>query len=279
MKHELHRPAIAADADPASANRLLLDALASMPPADATAATAAGTLGQRLMCRAASSLRAAAAFHTVRGEPQWLSADSGVRIRWLYRALPGRAPRVGEPMRVRQIQLPRGASCQLALQPGLRCEWLVMRGNACIDGVALQARDYHVVLTRAAVALSSQDGAWLYLREADDVDGPFAIHTVHDHVAPWSPHVPGIERRVLWQRGGEAALMYRVQRGAEVPHHGHGHDEECLMLQGEVFVDDILLGPGDYQLAPAGTFHEGVCCDTGGILLTHGDIELAVTPR
>ena len=74
-------------------------------------------------------------------------------------------------------------------------------------------------------------------------------------------------------------MLYRVQPGIAVPHHGHGHDEECLMLEGEVFVDDLLLRRGEYQLAPAGTHHEGVCSDTGGILYAHGDIDLAVTPR
>ena len=28
-----------------------------------------------------------------------------------------------------------------------------------------------------------------------------------------------------------------------------GHDEECLMVQGDVFLDDELLLPGDYPLA------------------------------
>ena len=32
-----------------------------------------------------------------------------------------------------------------------------------------------------------------------------------------------------------------------MPQHTHGHDEECLMVQGELFLDDLLLQEGDYQ--------------------------------
>ena len=85
---------------------------------------------------------------------------------------------------------------------------------------------------------------------------------------------PGIRRRVLWTAGGEAALLYRADPGARVPGHAHGHDEECLMVQGELFLDDVLLQPGDYQLAPAGTGHRVTETDTGVIIYAHGDLDL-----
>lgn len=276
------QPGLTDAGGPEQASLLMLEGLSAAPGVEGpAAAVAAGPLRQRLMRRVAHSVRASEAFHTVRGERDWLIGSEGVRSRWLYRAQPGHALRVGEPLRARLLALPPGVRAQLALeQPGVRCEWLVMDGDVCIDGVALVARDYHVVLGgQAATTLSSSGGALLYLREAQPAgdDGP--AHTVRDREVPWLAHAPGIERRVLWQRGREAALLYRVQPGSAVPHHGHGHDEECLMVEGEVFVDDILLRRGEYQLAPAGTHHEGVSSDTGGILFAHGDFELAVTPR
>ena len=155
-----------------------------------------------------------------------------------------------------------------------------MDGDVRIDGVTLVVRDYHVATAGpGACALSTTHGAFLYLRETPADGRDLVAHSVRDCETPWLAHAPGIERRVLWRRGSEAAMLYRVQPGIAVPHHGHGHDEECLMLEGEVFVDDLLLRRGEYQLAPAGTHHEGVCSDTGGILYAHGDIDLAVTPR
>jgi len=259
-------------------SRLLLESMAAQPGADASAMGAgADSLRRRLMQRAARSVCAANAFHTVRGPRQWV-IDADMRWRWLYQAQPGRALRAGEPLRVRQVELAAGARLELPLeQHGVRLEWLVMAGDVHIDGMPLLVRDYHVmVASRRSVGLRSKGGARLYLREAEQASEPCVPHTVRDRQAPWLAHAPGIERRVLWQCGSESALLYRVQPGVEVPSHGHGHDEECLMVEGDVFVDDILLRAGEYQLAPAGTHHEGVSSDTGGILYAHGDIDLAV---
>ncbi|MBL0392596.1 cupin domain-containing protein [Ramlibacter monticola] len=80
--------------------------------------------------------------------------------------------------------------------------------------------------------------------------------------------------RVLWQHGGQAAMLYYARPGASVPMHTHGHDEECLMVQGELFLDDMLLQEGDYQLAPAGTGHRITETDTGVVIYAHGDLDL-----
>lgn len=69
-------------------------------------------------------------------------------------------------------------------------------------------------------------------------------------------------------------MLYHAQAGAAVPQHSHGHDEECLMVQGELFLDDVLLQEGDYQLAPAGTGHRVTETDTGVVIYAHGDLDL-----
>lgn len=252
---------------------------AALAEGDEPAATS--LLRERLLQRARGAVRAEAAFHTVRGRRDWFSVDPGVRCRWLYQAAPGEALRLGEPLRARLMMLAPGAAGVLRWpQRGMRSEWLVMTGDVDVDDVALATRDYHVTVSSHAVAaLRSAGGALLYLREAPAAGDEAAVHTARDKDLPWFPHAPGIERRVVWQSGSEAAMLYRVQPGGSVPCHGHGHDEECLMIEGDVFVDDLLLRAGDYQLAPAGTTHQGVCSDTGGILFGHGDIDLAVTPR
>ena len=101
-----------------------------------------------------------------------------------------------------------------------------------------------------------------------------APSTVHDGLAGWPDYAPGIQRRVLWQHAGQAAMLYFAQPGATVPLHTHGHDEECLMVQGELFLDDTLLQEGDYQLAPAGTGHGITETDIGVVIYAHGDLDL-----
>jgi hypothetical protein len=46
------------------------------------------------------------------------------------------------------------------------------------------------------------------------------------------------------------------------------------MVEGELFLDDVLLQAGDYQLAPAGTGHHMTETDTGVVLYAHGDLDL-----
>lgn len=114
-----------------------------------------------------------------------------------------------------------------------------------------------------------------FLREspAQVGDDP-ACFTLRDEDAGWPDYAPGIQRRILWQHAGQAATLYYVQPGASVPLHTHGHDEECLMVQGELFLDDVLLQAGDYQLAPAGTGHRITQTDTGVVIYAHGDLDL-----
>ena len=73
-------------------------------------------------------------------------------------------------------------------------------------------------------------------------------------------------------------MMWRTWRQQKIAGldqgHDHGHDEECLMLQGELFLDDVLLQEGDYQLAPAGTSHRITETDTGVVIYAHGDLDL-----
>jgi quercetin dioxygenase-like cupin family protein len=262
------------------ASELVLGALSSASTADDVGRFCASAVRERLMRRVTRSQRAASAFHTVRPAPAWSELD-GVRTRWLYEAQPGFTPRPGQPWRVRQLEVAPGSSVTLSIgQADVRCEWLVMSGDILIDDVPLAPRDYHVrTSTARPYTLATRGGARVFLREAIDGAKGGQPHTVRDREAPWVRLSAHIERRVLCQWDREAALLYRLHAGVQVPHHGHAHDEECFVLEGEVFIDDELLRPGEYQLAPAGSHHEGVSSDTGSILFAHGDIELAATHR
>ncbi|MBS0468409.1 MAG: cupin domain-containing protein [Proteobacteria bacterium] len=256
---------------------LLSEPFASALDADEAAAMAAsGPLRSRLLTRLQASRAASAAMITSR--PKRLATAqlaAGVAERVLYAAAQDRPLRPGEPWRARLLELQPGSRWQ---GPDASChrEWLVLRGSAGIGREQLHPRDYHAAPAGAAVgALSSERGALLFLRESAiaprPADAPF---TVRDADAGWPEFAPGIRRRVLWQRDGQAALLYHAQRGAAVPQHTHGHDEECLMVQGELFLDDLLLQEGDYQLAPAGTGHHITETDTGVVIYAHGDLDL-----
>ena len=274
--------------------------LLSEPFAQAWAAPAAaevaGRLRSSLLGRAAASRLAERGMVTVRRRRLARQAlADGVLAQQLYAAPPGRPLRPGEPLRVRLIELASGAVLTPDLlglglpddqgrpQPS-RCEWLVMSGQVWLGDELLSARDYHRTPAGQPGPGWRADGpALLVLRESADALSPDpqpqagpAEHafTLRDADAGWPDFAPGIQRRVLWQQGGQAALLYFAQAGAQVPMHTHGHDEECLMLQGELYLDDLLLLEGDYQLAPAGSGHRITATDTGVVIYAHGDLDL-----
>ena len=254
------------------------------PPAGAAA------LRDRLLGRTAASRRAEQGLVTVRRRKLASQALApGVQAQPLYAARQGAALRPGEPLRVRLIELADAA----LLSPGLlgpawpdaqgrcppcRCEWLVVQGSVRLGDDLLSARDFHFSPPGQALPTWRAEGpALLFLREslADaQADPAETAFTLRDADAGWPDFAPGIRRRVLWQRDGLAALLYLAQAGAQVPRHQHGHDEECLMLQGELFLDDLLLQAGDYQLAPAGSGHRITETDTGVVIYAHGDLDL-----
>lgn len=251
-----------------------LEPLLSEPLANAWAAGhASALLRDRLLQRAAVSKVASAAMFTSRCQRlQSIPLAPGVSMRVLYAAPVDRPLRPGEPLRACLIELQPGSSWANAGTAHHR-EWLVLRGRACVAGDTLDVRDYRVVPPGgAADALLSETGALLFLRESASAAGE--AFTVRDAQAGWPDYAPGIRRRVLWQHAGQAALLYAAEPGASVPMHRHGHDEECLMVQGELFLDDVLLQEGDYQLAPAGTGHRVTETDTGVVIYAHGDLDL-----
>lgn len=234
-------------------------------------------LRRRLLERVAQSARASRAFITVRARGAAMqSLGEGVVARHLYQATGG-AWRPGEPRRVRIVDLAAGACWQPELDPNDQCEWLVMVGTVQLRAEHLGPCDYHWAPPGTpAPLLRASSTARVLLREAPAPATARAkpAFTRTDSATPWDDFAPGIKRRVLWTCGGEASMLYQAGAGAQVPCHGHRRDEECLMVTGEVFLDDVLLCQGDYQLAPAGTSHGGVSTDTGGLLFAHGDLDL-----
>jgi quercetin dioxygenase-like cupin family protein len=255
-----------------------LSPLLSEPFAQAWAAPApaASSARSKLADRLARSAAREAGMHTTRlrrAAPEALA--DGVSARRLYTAAADRPLRRGEPQRVRLLELAPGAMLPaLTGLPGAALECLVMAGSACLAGHELALRDYlRLPATAAAPLQAGPGGARLFVREAPARPGE-SMRLVRDGEAGWPAYGVGIRRRVLWADGDEAALLYQVDPGAFVPLHTHGHDEECLMLEGELFLDDVLMQAGDYQVAPMGTQHALTRAETAGVLFAHGDVEL-----
>jgi mannose-6-phosphate isomerase-like protein (cupin superfamily) len=249
---------------------------------DALSAPTAGLpthLRERVLGRVADSAARHQGMLTVRHRHARVqSLTEGVQVRWLYEAEPGRARRRGEPQRLALVELQPGARIDAGLGLAQRhSEWLVVRGSVTLDGVALDTLDHHGhAATACEPLLASAGGATLYLR--DNSDEPSPAGTSRERHAQWEPFAPGIRRRLLWQAGDACAYLARAQVGAAVPAHAHRNDEECLMLEGELFLGDILVREGEFQLAPAGLHHGLVQAASDCLVYIRGDAELQLLP-
>jgi len=62
-------------------------------------------------------------------------------------------------------------------------------------------------------------------------------------------------------RAGEAggvSVLNRMRAGEVGDLHAHDAPEELIVMAGTVRVGDVVLGPGGYLCAPAGTTHQAV---------------------
>lgn len=251
---------------------------------------AINAIQQRLLARARRSVEAHRDFRTVRREQQqWLAFAPGCR-----RALLVETPAA----RVAMFSLDRGAT--LPWPDGTAAQEVLLvagRADACPAGGeaariapwslalrtspeagSLTAADgpatfYVRQLTTEPRALPDPEGAWWRLPRSD-------FEIVQAARRRWIANAPGVDVLPLWGSREITSMLVRFAPGAGVPDHHHAVNEDCLMLEGEMFLGDILLRPGDYQLAPAGGGHFGEMSDIGGTFYFHGAVDpVLLAPR
>jgi len=81
----------------------------------------------------------------------------------------------------------------------------------------------------------------------------------------WQEAAPGLSYRVLAAdtQNDRVNLLVRLAPGAHYPPHRHGGVEELYLLDGELWIDEKKLYPGDYNRAEAGSADQRVWSETG----------------
>jgi quercetin dioxygenase-like cupin family protein len=82
----------------------------------------------------------------------------------------------------------------------------------------------------------------------------------------WIELVPGVRMKRLHRDGDARTFLLRLEPGAALPVHHHEGDEECIVVEGEVFLGDLRVAAGDYHLALSGTVHESIRSPRGALL-------------
>jgi anti-sigma factor ChrR (cupin superfamily) len=77
--------------------------------------------------------------------------------------------------------------------------------------------------------------------------------------------LPGIRIKLLFldRNRDRKTYLARIDPGSTYPDHRHGGVEECLLLEGDLHIDDQVLGPGDFFLALPETIHRNAYTEAG----------------
>ena len=104
-------------------------------------------------------------------------------------------------------------------------------------------------------------------RVAEDRAEP-PMRTIRADGGDWQPYAPGIVKKPLHvdMEAGTQSFLLRLDPGAVADAHDHPADEECLVLEGELVIGDLVLRAGDYHLAPKGVPHKALEAPTGALL-------------
>jgi anti-sigma factor ChrR (cupin superfamily) len=81
----------------------------------------------------------------------------------------------------------------------------------------------------------------------------------------WEQVAPGIECKLLATDGERhrVSMLVRLAPGASYPAHTHAGVEELHLLDGELWIDERKLFPGDYNYGAPGAGDERVWSETG----------------
>lgn len=92
----------------------------------------------------------------------------------------------------------------------------------------------------------------------------------------WQALWTGVEMCVLHDHGAAQSFLLRMQPGAELPPHGHRDEELCVVLSGEVRLDDRVYGAGTFHLALPGSQHRVVRAETAALLFLRANLDHSI---
>jgi len=125
--------------------------------------------------------------------------------------------------------------------------------------------------TRLAERLAAESGRQVVLP-------PVADHEAAWTEPAWEDVAPGISVKMLAVDGDtkRVSMLVRLEPGGEYPAHTHAGVEELHLLDGELWIDERKLHPGDYNRAEPGTGDKRVWSETGCtcVLITSSADEL-----
>jgi len=127
----------------------------------------------------------------------------------------------------------------------------------------------------AEPGLGAMDAATIRERLVNRIRASKGLTTIQANEGEWTSFSPRVKIKVLHRDVDTQSYLLRLEPGAVVLPHVHGQDEECMVLEGEVRIGDLVVRAGAYHLAPRGVAHEPISSEHGALLFLRGAIPAA----
>jgi anti-sigma factor ChrR (cupin superfamily) len=103
---------------------------------------------------------------------------------------------------------------------------------------------------------------------------PEGTFTIRAADMQWVNAGPGVEVKVLRKDAerNDQTVLIRMQPGSVVVGHPHTQEEECLILEGEIFIGDYRLSAGDMHVARPGVVHAPIRAPRGALLMIRSEM-------
>ena len=105
----------------------------------------------------------------------------------------------------------------------------------------------------------------------EPVGSQAGFKTVRANEGEWLEPVPGAQIKILNEESpGVLTYLARLAPGFEMPGHPHPVNEECIMLEGDLWMGELYLQAGDYHFAAKGLHHGTLRTEKGALVFLKG---------
>jgi hypothetical protein len=159
---------------------------------------------------------------------------------------------------LRALPLKEVAAIEVHLSSCLDCQRELRTLRPIVDSFAFWPKDVLPVRTSLQQRLAQ--------RIAAETGGEPVSPPARQWQEPaWENVAPGISCKILAtdSERDRVSMLVRLAPGGEYPPHTHAATEELHLLEGELWIDDRKLFPGDYSRAERGSADARVWSETG----------------
>jgi anti-sigma factor ChrR (cupin superfamily) len=139
----------------------------------------------------------------------------------------------------------------------------------------LELRQNLLALVAQEAAPSAKEIFSLPITSAPQCSQFFSLHA---NEGEWQEFGPGMSAKTLFadQSRGIVTSLVRMMPGTALPPHKHLGEEQLYILEGDCYIHDIKLGPGDFYHASAGSIHKSTYTVGGTTFLLIAPVNYAI---